>query len=1420
MYVLYILERNEVMSVSSIKRIILSVLFITAAYSVSAQQNPRIQHTVVKKVKDRGLSMGRDLWFTMAQNYESQSGKYYQLYVTSANNTTINVAITGGTTYRFPITAYKVASFSIPLGWEVTTSGIVEDKAIRVWSNDADITAYLLSRNPATSDGMYIIPTIGWGTEYVVGAYGSLFEGFGSFVFDYPSEFCIVANQDNTVCTITPTTDIRVEGQPTTILHKRGEPFTEVLNRGQVVQYQSILPENVDDYDFSGTYITSSKPIGVIGASQCPNIPGDFTYCDHICDMIPPMRTWAKSYATVPFANRRGGDSFLIIASKDGQTIYRNNAVFCMLSKKHEPFFRPDVSDASYFTSDAPFFVAQYINSTTWVDDQGKDNDGQGDPAMVVVNSIEQFTPEVVFQTPTIATGQSGFSNYANVIVHNNAIANTTFDGVKISQYKNTNPMPIPYSQYTAYRVRSLTQGTHVVKSDSGVGVYVYGYGFYDSYAWSGALGLRTFNDPDTIPPLVSITGDCYCAEVGTSDRHELPPASKLADMLVDSSYNMTFTPDAGFVSGQPEDSSYYSMCVIDPTKEAYLKVDIYDFSGNKSSVTSVYKPLTATFTPALVNYGTGTTGQPISQYVTITNTGLVPYTIDELKLFFGNKGFTIDSAVTTDIPVGASRNIKVSFEPLTLATVTDTLILDDGCSKQKIVLVGNGGSPDFVVSGYDFKCNLVGTKIFKTELLVTNTSSTQPLTVQSITVDDPVRFGFDASTPVSNNLPVVIPPARNGFNGQKKFEISFIADRVGSFQTLAHITTVEAGEKTATLEGCGIAPGGITIKDTITKMECDQAVPFVFRIIDTGSAPLTIDRVVLSGDPSFEAQPLIFTNPAGQIISLPITLQPNEEFNAFIVFTPPAQASGIYTTNIFAISNTNDTTNTASATVNAIYRDMVITKDSAGFATVPFGSAKVTQTLEVCNNAKDSLSIFNITKQAGQYQGAFNILGYRVGATTYTQFPIVLGENECLEIDVEFDPAFSFSPLQRQGFTISTNSCPTPLGVLIAQAGTSIGGATILGFTAPLTFSCGTSTNNATITNPNPVGSAAITIKSVAISGADAANFVAGTPSGNSIAPGTNVTIPVIFSPSPSVGVRSYTASVDVTVTLPNGLDSLMSAVVSGTSDGIVTNVSSVFAIADQELTAGEADVVLPIDFTVVSKDPSLGPLDQADIRRIILVYQYNTDILDIANNNIAAAVRNLQGGWSVDPASSVTNGVGGSPGTLTLILTGNTPLTDGVSKLGEIFFTAKLAKEKTTTVTMTDVRLAHADQTPIGACVTIQGNSTTTELVYECGDSSLVMMMNGRVPTVIAPASPNPVTSVSGAVVTLRYATRYQGIVKLDLLDELGNVVAEVVNRPMHPAGSFEVRYNTSSLPSGTYIYRLSLDKSVTSGKLIVNH
>jgi len=57
----------------------------------------------------------------MSQNYESQGGKYYNLYVT-ARITPVFIQVTGGSTSKWADTAGQILTFTVPLGWEVTSS--------------------------------------------------------------------------------------------------------------------------------------------------------------------------------------------------------------------------------------------------------------------------------------------------------------------------------------------------------------------------------------------------------------------------------------------------------------------------------------------------------------------------------------------------------------------------------------------------------------------------------------------------------------------------------------------------------------------------------------------------------------------------------------------------------------------------------------------------------------------------------------------------------------------------------------------------------------------------------------------------------------------------------------------------------------------------------------------------------------------------------------------------------------------------------------------------------------------------------------------------------------------------------------------------------------------------------------------------
>jgi len=897
------------------KTVYLSLLTVLFPLLVSAQS--RLTNTETSMQKDPQYLLGRDCWFAMIQNYEDQSGKYYALYVTSTKNTTAYVE-SGGFQKALQISAYTVAVFNIPLGWEMKSSGVAEDRAVHVWSKDADISCYLMSHNPYTSDGMYVMPTVGWGTDYVVAAYQALFEGGGTFVYDYPSEFAIVAAHDNTNVTINPACDLRLGSNTShTPDFPKGVPFQVTLNKGQAIQYKNTKAQDVDNYDVTGSIIHSNYPVGVVGGSQCPNIPMDKPYCDHVCEMLPPIRTWGNTYYTTPFFQPPGmtGHDFYsvcLIGSKPRQTIYRYDAatgdhVFCQLGNKYEFYRTPDVMEASKFHSDDPFLLVQYINSSTYPDDVN----GQGDPAAVVIPSTTDFAKDIIFQIPkSEGSITATYASYANLIVNPRAVNTTTIDGKSITAYTRK---PVD-TQYYIYRITGLKPGSHRVVSDSLCAAYVYGYGYDESYAWPGPLGVKTYQSRDTLAPIATMTGQCYAQHVRLIDPDTGIRHSKIAMVRIDSIYNMSYALSPTYQEGFGGDSTYYDASVVDLTKDGVLKISAFDFAGNRRTVTTTYSPVTADIEPPLTNFGKGNMGgTPIILYDTLINTGNTTFSFTTLRLLFGDQGFKIDSANLMPLHVGERRLIKISFVPLLTQTVTDTLIFGDACDEHRVAVIGNGGAADFFVEDQTWKDVPLGGSQIK-PVKVHNLSTTQTIHITSLTIDDPhFTFDLNALNPTGNPPGLVVPP-----NSAVSVMFTFSPTALPQIVSHSHWTASEVLEKDGmthsvrsnTLTGNGVAPNIEFFADTTAYAIAgsSDSIRFRFTLRANGPESATINRVPHS-NPNFTnyrgewANGSMRWNP----LSESITLLANDSAYITEDFKIPSTA-GIYSDSLYAITSNGDT--------------------------------------------------------------------------------------------------------------------------------------------------------------------------------------------------------------------------------------------------------------------------------------------------------------------------------------------------------------------------------------------------------------------------------------------------------------------------------------------------------------------------------
>jgi len=148
------------------------------------------------------------------------------------------------------------------------------------------------------------LPTDALGTDYFVVSYPNSYQN--------GTEFGVVAPYDNTTLTITPS--------QTAGARPAGIPYTVTLNQGQTYQ----LLDSAGGADLTGTEVQSDKPIAVMGASSCGNVPEYVSYCNYLIEEMVPVGLWGQVFGTVPLADRLRGDTFRILASQDGTQVSIN----------------------------------------------------------------------------------------------------------------------------------------------------------------------------------------------------------------------------------------------------------------------------------------------------------------------------------------------------------------------------------------------------------------------------------------------------------------------------------------------------------------------------------------------------------------------------------------------------------------------------------------------------------------------------------------------------------------------------------------------------------------------------------------------------------------------------------------------------------------------------------------------------------------------------------------------------------------------------------------------------------------------------------------------------------------------------------------------------------------------------------------
>ena len=431
-----------------------------------------------EEIRCKRSTEGKEFWFGFMEGRNDNNNVHYiEVTVTAREATSFSVYYGKSTV---PVTFSIGNNSSVQFKIEPRTlaeaigSETVQDRAIHLVS-EKPVNVYAMNWDMNSSDVAVIYPVESLGTSYFTMCFTPRVDARPEHGRN--SEFLVVASEDNTTVTITPSV-------VTDNLKPANLPFNITLNKGEVYQVQSMNYQNLTGQgDLTGSFINSDKPVAVYSGNFSVTIPatqGQSGY-NHLYEQIPPVSAWGREFYAVPLVPRLA-DTYRIMASEDNTKVQIGNSSPVTINKGKYYEYNLSANQPSRIYADKAILVAQFSRSNTT--DQSYTG-GNGDPFMIILSPVNQSKNDVTF----VAYRSNQIKNYSvNVVALTTEISNIELDGALVgSQFK-----PFSGTIYSYAQVPILS-GNHRLRNrnpDKGFLAYVYGYGGYESYGYGVGFNL------------------------------------------------------------------------------------------------------------------------------------------------------------------------------------------------------------------------------------------------------------------------------------------------------------------------------------------------------------------------------------------------------------------------------------------------------------------------------------------------------------------------------------------------------------------------------------------------------------------------------------------------------------------------------------------------------------------------------------------------------------------------------------------------------------------------------------------------------------------------------------------------------------------------------------------------------------------
>ena len=483
------------------------------------------------------------------------------------------------------------------------------------------------------------------------------------------------------------------------------------------------------------------------------------------------------------------------------------------------------------------------------------------------------------------------------------------------------------------------------------------------------------------------------------------------------------------------------------------------------------------------INFGSSKVTVPTAAYVvTLTNTGTAALSVSSVALAGTNStDFTETNTCSGSIVINGTCTVTVTFDPTTIGGRSASVAIADSAtgSPQSIALSGTGLSPvTLSATSLAFGSASIGSSSAAQTLTLTN-SGTRAISITSVALAGTNPGDFPDTSTCTGSVAA---------NGTCTVAITFKPTGTGTRTATLSITDSAAGSpQSVTLSGTGLTPVTLSATSLVFGSVAvgSASAAQTLTIANSGNAALAIGSLAITG-----------TNPGDftQTTTCSTSIAAGGSCAVMATFTPAAlggrSAAITFTAGATAESVKLSGSGTAPVTLSAT---------TLAMGSVIVGSPSATKTLTITNAGTSPLTL-----------GTLAITGTNAAdfSNTNTCSTSIAAAGNCT-VTVTFTPSATGARSAATTFTAA--------GLAESVALTGSGASPVTLSATSLAFGSvktGTASAAQTLTIAN-AGTIALSITSLAITGARAADFTNTTTCGATLAAGAKCTATLTFTPA-----------------------------------------------------------------------------------------------------------------------------------------------------------------------------------------------------------------------------------------------------------------------------------------------------------------